>query len=85
MSQLQYEDRIFIASEKLGLRELFRTSGPRILNLPNKTPNTSEFPGLPEVMTLVCSRRAADHRNFVYALVGLTSARDDPLMLIDYS
>jgi hypothetical protein len=36
-------------------------------------------------MTYFGCRRAADPSDFVYALVGLTSARDDPLMLIDYS
>lgn len=60
-------------------------SGPRILSLPSSGPEIHGLPSFFETLRLFHYRFATDPRDIIYALVGLTSARDDPLMLIDYT
>jgi hypothetical protein len=63
----------------------FRDGGPRIVRLPSSDPSMPAPPGLLEALNFFRFHSATDPRDMVYAIVGLTEARDDPQMPIDYS
>jgi hypothetical protein len=78
--------KTYISGNDLNLWWGIATGGPRVLNLPSS--DQDDNPGLPNLSTALIffkSHLATDPRDMVYALVGLTNARDDPRMQIDYS
>ena len=63
----------------------FRNGGPTTVRLPSFDPSLPGPPGLFEVLNFFRFHSATDPRDMVYAIVGLTKARDDSRMPIDYS
>jgi hypothetical protein len=69
----------------LDLASFFRRGEPRKLTLPCPETDSAVAPDLFKALLSFRGRNATDPRDMVYALVGLTSARDDPLMVMEYS
>ncbi|KAG0648879.1 Heterokaryon incompatibility [Hyphodiscus hymeniophilus] len=75
--------RTYARGHEINLWQTILNGGPKVLNLP-----ASDDPGPPslsKVLTFFNSHLSTDPRDMVYALIGVTSARDDPMMQIDYS
>ena len=68
----------------INLPRCFVHAGPRLLRLPVLDPG-SELPELLDVLIQSIPKESTDPRDKVFAIVGLTKARDDRRLQIDYS
>jgi hypothetical protein len=55
------------------------------VNMPSTDPGSSGLPDLYDLLHFFCYHFATDPRDVDYALLGLSKARDDSRMTIDYS
>jgi hypothetical protein len=58
--------------------------GAKALGLPYRRLPT-DTPDFFEILLWHCSKQSSDPRDKIYSVVGLSSAREDPLLVIDYS
>ena len=57
--------------------------GPRLLRYPTHS-SESELPGLYEMLLEHRNKEATNPKDRIYAIIGLTTARDDPRIFVDY-
>jgi hypothetical protein len=86
VSRHYINDLVQLSNEEPDLKGLafyFQIRGPRYLRL--EEAHSSNLPDLYDILSKFWNTNATDPRDKVYALVGLTTARDDSRLTIDYS
>jgi hypothetical protein len=67
------------------LRVTIESRGPRALSLSTHHENSIEVPSLTQVLLKHRFKEATDPKDRIYSLVGLSTAHQDPRLILDYS